>query len=175
MIATKLEVVEIDLKNHVSSSDFKRENPKYFAQPISGGYKISGGHSITMFKYLTGIILLADSESWTVGYAHPNGYGKLYGAWYVPDLASQYASDIIVTLMPRIVEKETAYTAHERSLFPEWQNLSRDQKRSLRSSMEKSGHVPKRSSLATAGQEYAKFKTFWGQDVVQAKMTRSGF
>ena len=169
----KLSIVEIDTEKYVSSSDFKEDHPLLFGKELNGEYKIEGGHILSFYmkQNRTGIVALVGSESWTVGYKHPKGYGKLYGVWFIAGATEDDIENIENRLQPLIREKEKIYRDKERSLFPDWNELSSAQKHMLHDSMAKSGHIKKSDSLTRAGEEYMKYKTFWGQDIVKgAKM-----
>lgn len=167
-------IEEIDTKGYVSSSDFKEEHKLLFGERINGGHKIEGGHCLSFYlkPNRTGIVALADSESWTVGYSHPKGYGKLYGVWFIKGATKDDVDRIESKLQPLIREKESKYREKERSIFPEWKDLSSSDKHMLHDQMASSGHIKKADSLTKAGEEYTKYKTFWGQQIVKgAKMS----
>lgn len=166
-------IEEVDTKGYVSSSDFRQDFPLYFGKRLSGGYKIEGGHCLSFWKPQNnvGVIALADSEGWTVGYNHPRGYGKLFGVWYIKNATEIDIENLEEELEPLIRIKKQAYNEKERSLFPKWKDLSREEKHELRKQMINSGHLPRRSTLEEAGSEYSRYISFWGQSVVKnAKM-----
>lgn len=169
------EIEEIDTGNYVSSSNFKKDHPYYFKNRIRGGYTIEGGHKLSFYKYRNGIIVLADSEGWTVGYKHPRGYGKLYGIWYIKNANETDVEELEDVLRNRINKKEKEYLEKERSLFPEWDELDSSQKKMLRKLMIDSGHLKRKSraTLSDAEEKYNKHISFWGQEIVKdAKMKK---
>lgn len=168
-----INIEEIDTKKYVSSSDFKQDFPELFGKSISGGYRIEGGHCLHFYMRpnQTGLIALADTESWTVGYKHPRGYGNLYGIWFIKGATPDDVDLIERRLQPLIREKERVYRKRENSLFPDWSDLTPEQKHMLHKQMSNSGHIKKQDSLRKADEEYTKYKTYWGQDIVKTKMS----
>ena len=160
-----MNIKKLDTGNYISSSDFREDHPELFRNHIfSVGFEGVPSSEISLYRYDNRTLVLGHSESWTVGYKHPRGYGCLYGLWEIDEnITEESSDDEFIHYLYGIVSKEVEkYKRWEFSLFKDWNELPSYLKHEIKNKLYKQRHIDS-PTLKEANREYTGHKSFWGQ------------